>query len=108
MTRSCYNSMQFNDKYQGEQMSVMAPCPKCGQQTLRRSRSKSKFEVFLKRIKSINPYRLYRCHNCTWRGWMSKVRANGQRRMIFKNIMFYISALVFAFLMGLWIIGAAQ
>lgn len=89
-------------------MSVIAPCPKCGHQTLRRSRSKSTFERMLKKMKAINPFRLYRCSNCSWRGWMSKVRANGQIRVIWKNIGFYVGMMVLAFLTGLWIISSAQ
>jgi predicted RNA-binding Zn-ribbon protein involved in translation (DUF1610 family) len=44
-------------------------CPGCGEATLFRSRSRTFSENVKKRFTS---KRLYRCHRCGWRGWMSR------------------------------------
>ena len=41
-------------------------CPDCGYQ-LHRSHSRSVYEKF---IKLVSRQRLYRCHECSWRGWL--------------------------------------
>jgi hypothetical protein len=46
-------------------------CPECGC-LLHRSHSRTSFE---KLFKSVSSQRLYRCHECGWRGWLnSKVK----------------------------------
>jgi uncharacterized protein with PIN domain len=44
-------------------------CPGCGESTLFRSRSRTFSENVKKRFTN---KRLYRCHRCGWRGWMSR------------------------------------
>ncbi|MBI3652598.1 MAG: hypothetical protein HY231_16375 [Acidobacteria bacterium] len=41
-------------------------CPDCGYQ-LHRSHSRSVYEKFVKRV---SRRRLFRCHECGWRGWL--------------------------------------
>ncbi len=43
-------------------------CPACGRSTLFRSHSKNLAERVRKKMTS---RRIYRCHNCNWRGWLS-------------------------------------
>jgi predicted RNA-binding Zn-ribbon protein involved in translation (DUF1610 family) len=42
-------------------------CPKCGDY-LYRSHSRSFSE---KLIRTFSPFKLYRCHECGWRGWLA-------------------------------------
>ncbi|MCB2206146.1 hypothetical protein KQI65_15495 [bacterium] len=44
-------------------------CPGCGEASLFRSRSRNMSENLKKRFTN---KRLYRCHRCGWRGWLSK------------------------------------
>ncbi|NOY05507.1 MAG: transposase [Chlorobi bacterium] len=43
-------------------------CPACGSSSLFRSHSKNLTERVRKKLTS---QRLYRCHSCEWRGWLS-------------------------------------
>jgi ssDNA-binding Zn-finger/Zn-ribbon topoisomerase 1 len=74
-------------------MSVSAPCPKCGEYSLHKSRSKNIIE---KGIKKIIFLRTYRCGSCKWRGWMSKHRAQGNTP-IRRIILFYAGLIILAF-----------
>ena len=44
----------------------MQLCPKCGSRNIHRSRSRSAWEFWRKRITG---KRTYRCASCGWRGW---------------------------------------
>lgn len=44
-------------------------CPKCGEPSLYRSRSRSLGETIKKKLTFKRPYR---CHKCGWRGWLSR------------------------------------
>lgn len=46
----------------------MAHCPKCHSKSLRRSRTRNRWERWRKEITSKRPYR---CRECQWRGWLS-------------------------------------
>jgi hypothetical protein len=46
----------------------VAHCPKCHSKSLRRSRTRNRWERWRKEITSKRPYR---CHACQWRGWLS-------------------------------------
>ncbi len=50
-----------------QQLSVTAICPKCQAPALRRSHSTSTFEKYRK---ARTNKRIYRCHACSWRGWL--------------------------------------
>jgi hypothetical protein len=50
-----------------------------------RSHSRGPFEAFLK---TVSPYKLYRCHDCNWRGWLrpsadGRVAVRGSWRTVF-------------------------
>ena len=49
-----------------EAIVVMDHCPKCKSEKIHFSRSKSRFEIWRKRITGKRPYR---CFDCGWRGW---------------------------------------
>ncbi|MBN2105193.1 hypothetical protein JW835_14235 [bacterium] len=51
-------------------------------------------------IKKILPYRLYRCHQCQWRGWISNRRVKGQSAFIQLGF-FYIGVMALSFLVAL-------
>lgn len=43
-------------------------CPHCGKtERIHRSHSRGFIE---KVVKSVTPYKIYRCHDCNWRGWL--------------------------------------
>ena len=42
-------------------------CPQCSSDNIHRSRHRNRFEAWRK---SIFHQRLYRCHDCGWRGWL--------------------------------------
>jgi predicted RNA-binding Zn-ribbon protein involved in translation (DUF1610 family) len=44
----------------------MTVCPKCGSANIHRSRSRSRWETWRKEITG---KRVFRCHDCGWRGW---------------------------------------
>ncbi|MBI5647266.1 MAG: hypothetical protein HY962_10075 [Ignavibacteriae bacterium] len=50
---------------------VIALCPKCGAEALRRSHSKTRLERF-KRAHTLK--RVFRCHECGWRGWVDEAK----------------------------------
>lgn len=74
-------------------MSVSAPCPKCGEYSLHKSRSRNVIEKGIKHFMFI---RTYRCGSCGWRGWMSKRRASGNTP-IRKVLLFYVGLIILAF-----------
>lgn len=78
-------------------MALEIPCPKCGEHALHKSRSRSHLEVLFKKI---SMFRLYRCHECGWRGWMSKRRAVG-KKSFFKIILFYLAVIIGATIVGI-------
>ena len=80
-------------------MQAPQPCPKCGKYKLYRSHSRNRTE---KLLKSILPIRTYRCHNCNWRGWLSKRKTNDTIPLLKKCLLYVsvaFSALVVAYLL---------
>ncbi|HXG67818.1 MAG TPA: hypothetical protein VNO70_22145 [Blastocatellia bacterium] len=68
-------------------------CPRCGE-AVYRSHSHGFRE---KLVKAATRYRLYRCHECGWRGWLAKetpglrvrwLRAIGQGALVLAVIVF--------------------
>ncbi|HJQ68491.1 MAG TPA: hypothetical protein VKA70_05950 [Blastocatellia bacterium] len=47
---------------------VTLPCPDCGGH-IHRSHTRGFNERL---VRSLTPYRTYRCHECGWRGWLTK------------------------------------
>lgn len=60
-------------------MPLSSPCPKCEDFALRKSKSRSFKDKFIKRL---TPYSVYRCHDCGWRGWISKNSILAKRPMM--------------------------
>ena len=71
----------------------MSPyCPECDSQ-VRRSRVRGMGERLLK---ALSPYRVYRCRECGWRGWLSE---QARPRTNWRNtLQAVLSALVVIFL----------
>jgi predicted RNA-binding Zn-ribbon protein involved in translation (DUF1610 family) len=44
----------------------MLTCPRCGVDSLRRSHARRLEKLF----RTLSSYRIYRCSNCKWRGWL--------------------------------------
>ena len=78
-------------------MSVSAPCPKCKEYSLHKSRSRNLIEKGIKRLAVISTYR---CGQCGWRGWMSRRRAQGETP-IRKVLLFYVGLILLAFLIAI-------
>ncbi len=69
-------------------------CPKCGKvNVLKRSRPRSIMERV---IKTTTIYKLYRCHNCGWRGYRSTIMLTWQSFLTF--FMYIALALAAAFI----------
>ena len=49
----------------------MRQCPQCKSEAIHRSRTRSRWEAWLKGITGKRPYR---CHVCGWRGWGADYR----------------------------------
>ena len=45
----------------------MLTCPHCGLERIRRSRARGLERLF----RVLSSYRVYRCSDCEWRGWLS-------------------------------------
>jgi predicted RNA-binding Zn-ribbon protein involved in translation (DUF1610 family) len=71
-------------------------CPDCGY-ALHRSRSRRLYE---KLIKAVSGQRLYRCHECGWRGWL-KVNHKPKTSALKKKLLPYILTLLTALLITL-------
>ncbi len=58
-------------------------CPKCSSENIHRSRHRSRWESLRK---SLSTKRIYRCHDCSWRGWLEsssgKKNVSPQHRVI--------------------------
>jgi hypothetical protein len=76
-------------------------CPNCGSGRLRRSRSRSPIERFLKFFKT----RVYRCRDCRWRGVLHKRSAISRRTRLNPKIS-SLKTLLLILLAGL-LVGAA-
>lgn len=48
----------------------MEHCPKCKSERIHRSRARTKWEAWRKEVTA---KRLFRCHDCGWRGWSSEI-----------------------------------
>lgn len=81
-------------------MATHVPCPKCKEYTLHRSRSRSRLETIFKKIL---PARIYRCHHCQWRGWISNNKLQGKNSYLM-GFLFYVGVIILALVVasGLW------
>ena len=78
-------------------MQAAKHCPQCGEYNLYRSRSRNFME---KIIKILVPYKTYRCHNCNWRGWMSKRKMTGERPFL-HTLLFYTGIFIITLIVAL-------
>ena len=69
-------------------------CPKCGAGAVHRSHSRGIRERL---VKTFSPYRMYRCHQCNWRGWV-KTTKEGKKTSIAKTLLIYSVVIVLALL----------
>lgn len=53
-------------------------CPVCGH-NIHRSHSRGVPE---KTIRVVTGYKVYRCHECDWRGWVYKKKVRDRRKMV--------------------------
>jgi hypothetical protein len=67
-------------------LTTPTPCPKCGKYELHRSHGRNWFE---KAVKKFSPFKVYRCHACSWRGWFRK-KPKVSMKVTLKTIGFYI------------------
>lgn len=81
-------------------MQAPRPCPKCGEYNLYRSHSKNVVE---RSLKSLLPLKIYRCHNCSWRGWLNKKRAS--KKATLKMLIFYGVVGILALIVALMLKG---
>ena len=67
-------------------MQAPIRCPSCGEFKLYRSRSRNLSEKLVKRFL---PFKIFRCHNCNWRGWIAKSKLRAKKPVL-KSVFFYI------------------
>ncbi len=78
-------------------MPESIPCPRCGEYTLVRSRSRNTAERLFKRIL---PARTYRCRECRWRGWLSNRRLR-HRKPLARELLFYLIVILISLIAAL-------
>ena len=77
------------------------PCPECEEFSLYRSKSKNlKEKVF----KKITRYKLYRCRECEWRGWLKKPKYANKKDM-YRDVIFYAILLIIALIVFIWLMS---
>ena len=81
-----------------------ALCPDCGGRT-HRSRARTLSERL---IRAFTRYRVYRCTECSWRGWHAKSRPALKavsRRNLMRTIIAFIITIVITILLALSLTG---
>jgi predicted RNA-binding Zn-ribbon protein involved in translation (DUF1610 family) len=76
---------------------VNAECPDCGGR-IHRSHTRGLNE---KLVKTFTPYRAFRCHECGWRGWLTKSDAilkPETRRAIIQSVISLLVTIILTFL----------
>jgi predicted RNA-binding Zn-ribbon protein involved in translation (DUF1610 family) len=77
---------------------VSAFCPDCGGR-IHRSHTRGFNE---KLIKTFTPYRAYRCHECGWRGWLTKndtILRPETRRALIQGVISLLATIIITFLL---------
>lgn len=77
-------------------MQAPINCPSCGEYRLHQSRARNNMEKMMKRFL---PYKLYRCHNCNWRGWIPKRKLKVKANPL-KTGFFYLGVILLALIVG--------
>ena len=80
-------------------------CPHCGKtERVHRSHARGTIENF---IKTVTPYKIYRCHDCNWRGWVipgthgTKLSSHSYKAAI----LVFITGLLFGVLLAIYLAG---
>jgi len=76
---------------------IMTPCPKCGETRLYRSHARNGVEQLIRRFL---PLKLYRCHDCQWRGWISKRKLKAMPGLA-QSVGFYLLVVLIALFVGI-------
>ena len=74
------------------------PCPDCGGH-IHRSHTRGFNE---KLVRTFTPYRAYRCHECGWRGWLTKSKSivsPQTRRAIIQTALSLLVTIILTFLL---------
>lgn len=77
-------------------MQAPIPCPSCGEYRMHQSRARNTTEKLMKRLL---PYKVYRCHNCNWRGWIPKRKLKANVNAL-KTAFFYAGVILLALAVG--------
>jgi len=77
-------------------------CPKCGQYDFHRSRPRTIWELIKRNILQL---KIYRCHNCDYREWVTIKEINP--KVYKKGVFFYFYILAISIIIGL-IIGVVM
>lgn len=75
------------------------PCPHCGEFGLYRSRSQNVREKILRKL---TRFKLYRCRQCKWRGWLRKPRY-ANKKDLYRDLVFYAVPILIGVLIFLWL-----
>lgn len=76
---------------------VNVACPDCGGR-IHRSHTRGLNE---KLVKTFTPYRTFRCHECGWRGWLTKsdtLLKPETRRAIIQSVISLLATVILTFL----------
>jgi len=71
------------------------PCPKCGEYSFHKSRTKNFYEKTRKKITRQQPYR---CHDCGYRGWISSkiLHSTFTNKQIIVYAIVFVVAVIFS------------
>ena len=75
-------------------------CPKCSSENIHRSRHRSRWESLRK---SLSNKRLYRCHDCSWRGWLTSSEPEKKNVSPQYRIITYVAVVAIA-LLAFWLL----
>ncbi|HKP11142.1 MAG TPA: hypothetical protein VJZ91_03500 [Blastocatellia bacterium] len=75
-------------------------CPACGWR-IHHSHTRGFKE---KLIRAVTPYKMYRCRDCGWRGWVSKP-SDGVSKQRLRAAISVIVALLLTLLLALYLVG---
>jgi DNA-directed RNA polymerase subunit RPC12/RpoP len=75
-------------------------CPQCGGRTHRSHANR--FHERL--IRSLTSYKVYRCHECGWRGWLRNRKSSSKRRHALRTIIGLLVTLLITTLLALYLI----
>jgi predicted RNA-binding Zn-ribbon protein involved in translation (DUF1610 family) len=74
-------------------------CPACGWR-IHHSHTRGVKERF---VRAVTPFKMYRCRECGWRGWMSKASVSvGKHRL--RTLLIVILALLITLLVALYLV----